>query len=423
MRILRDKFMKYISALFLTLLLTCGPVLTAQSQTLNISAIVNEDIITAYDLNNRVRFLILSTGTKPSPESLKRLQSQALSDLVEEKLKLQAAKENNIDVANAVIEKEIGNLAQRNKLTADQFKDLFAKNNTDVQTLKDKLEADIGWARFVGRVLRRKVRISEDQVDDELAVIASPKNQVQRRVFEIFLPMENVEQEISTRANIRDIRAQALNGANFSTLARNYSKSTSASLGGDRGWLSAGQLSDDLDEAVQQLNTGEISEPVETLTGMFLFKVTDMRQLQGDINETKLNLLQLVVSSNVAPDLAGATLNKASSKITSCKQAEELASADQNLTALKLENIKFGDLSSKLKENLSDKMVGDKTGVINSNQQIMQIFVCDRQAPESNLPTRRDIRKQLLEAKLDILARQHLRDLKNAAFIDIRQSF
>jgi len=51
---------------------------------------------------------------------------------------------------------------------------------------------------------------------------------------------------------------------------------------------------------------------------------------------------------------------------------------------------------------------------------VMLLMVCDRVAQSAELPGRNQIKERLFREKLDLLARRYLRDLRRAAFLDIR---
>lgn len=409
---------------FLIVSLLALPLYTQQvkAQSLRIAAIVNDDVITVYDLQNRMRFIIFSTRVQPDQALLKRIQNQALNALIDEKLKIQAAKEHNISIASALINKEVSRLEQKNNIPNGGLPNLLAQNNIDVQTLYDRVTADLSWTKFVGRTLRRNARITEDQVDDELDIIASQKNQTQKRVFEIFLPLDGNELESETRATALELKKELREGATFTTLARNYSKSSSAQIGGDRGWLSPGQLPEEIDVAVQKLKIGEVSDPIETLTGLYIYTVTEERNLSGDIDQTELGLVQISTKTSATTSLGVVIgqLNGLKSEINSCEAALSLAEGNDAISATKTDKIFLRDLSATVKEQVKDLKVNQSTAPIPVQDAAILLTVCSRKEPKSNLPSRREIRGQLIGAKMEILARQSLRDLRNAAFIDIR---
>ncbi|MTI10127.1 peptidylprolyl isomerase [Curvivirga aplysinae] len=412
---------KILSFLIMSLLVFPLFVKDSFAQSLKIAAIVNEDVITVYDLQNRMRFIIFSTQAKPDQAALKRIQNQALRALIDEKLKIQSATESNITISSSLVDKEIGKLEKRNNLSEGQLPILLQRNNIDVQTLKDRVTANLSWARFVSRNLRRNVQITEDQVDDELDIIAAQTNQSQKRIFEIYLPFDGAELESDTRAIALELKKELEEGSTFTTLARNYSKSSSAQLGGDRGWLSPGQLPEEIDSKVQALKIGEISEPIETLTGLYLFQVTEERNLAGDIGQTELGLVQLSMSTaSTARDVVLGQMNNLKSQINSCEGAVTLANNNSNISHTQTNKIFLRDLSDLVQSQVRDLKINQSTSPIPVQDAVILLTICSRKEPQSNLPSRREIRKQLFNAKLDILARQRLRDLRNAAFIDVR---
>lgn len=406
----------------LTIILISGLSNTSHSQSMKIAAVVNDDVITVYDVQSRMNFMIFSSNSPKDQNSIKRIQNKAVRDLIDETLKVQEASRRNVSVADAKVNKEIQSIEQRNKLPVGGLSKVLAKNRTSIETLKERIHADLVWRRFVGRELRRKVRISEDQVDDELDIIASQSELGQKRVFEIFMPLESIEQEIETRATILDLRKQILSGTSFTSIARNFSKSSTNQIGGDRGWLSPGQLPEELDAIVQKLSPGELSEPVETLSGIYLFQVTDERKLTGNSGDTEFSFTQVTipVPETGMDDATQSILNNAKASLNSCEAASIVTQEIIGAKVSKTDKIKLSALSDLVSGKIKNLKVGQTSEPIMLPKSAMFITICTRKDPKSNLPSRSDIRKQLLNAKLDILARQHLRDLRNTAFIDIR---
>jgi len=233
----------FLIILFLSLVLTVAP---ASAQTQGIAAIVNDDVISVYDLNARVSLVIATSNQKETPEVRNRLSKQVLNQLVDEKLKMQEAKRLNINIPRTAIEESYRDLERRNNLPKGGLDQFLASKGVDKLALLEQIEAEISWANAVNRSLSYQIQIGDEEVDEIIAEINASKGMTEYQLAEIFLPVDNpqIENEVLNLANrlVENLKS----GASFQSLARNYSQSATAAVGGDLGWVRLGQLAEAL---------------------------------------------------------------------------------------------------------------------------------------------------------------------------------
>ena len=214
----------------------------AQNNLMRIAAVVNDDIISVLDLEQRLRLAALSSNLNLDAQTRQRLMPQVLRSLIDERLQLQEATANSVTATDQEIENEIGNLAQRNNMNANQLAGLLASRGIDIQTLRNQYNSQIAWAKYVGRRLMRQVDVGEDEIDAELARLTEVADQPQKRVYEIFLGIDNPDEANEIRSNAERLLNQIRDGADFSSLARSFSQSGTASAGGGSGLDCAGPV-------------------------------------------------------------------------------------------------------------------------------------------------------------------------------------
>lgn len=132
-----------------------------------IVVLVNDDPISAYDIEQRERFLALTTQEKPSPA----LKKKATEMLIEERLQLQEGRKQGITAAEDDVSKVIGSMAQKNNMSADQLGSALGQMGVNVKTLQDRVRAQIAWQRVVQRKFRHNIVVGESEVDKALAGI------------------------------------------------------------------------------------------------------------------------------------------------------------------------------------------------------------------------------------------------------------
>lgn len=96
-------------------------------------------------------------------------KGKAQEELIEEKLKLQAAKQLNVVVEDAEVDKIVGGIAERNKMTLEQFGQHMKGMGVDIRTMKNRFKAEMSWREVVRRRFGHLISITERDVDQLMA--------------------------------------------------------------------------------------------------------------------------------------------------------------------------------------------------------------------------------------------------------------
>ena len=115
-----------------------------------VAAIVNDEVVSTYDVNQRASLLLAGSGIEPSRETYDRARAQALRDLVDERLQLQEANERKVKVDPVDIDRAIADIARQNGTSADTLRNDLGAAGIGIQTLRTQIESDIAWRRLVG---------------------------------------------------------------------------------------------------------------------------------------------------------------------------------------------------------------------------------------------------------------------------------
>jgi len=119
--------------------------------------------------------------------------------------------------------------------------------------------------------------------------LSARRGSIERRVAEIFIPVESATKEAEGLANANRLLDELRRGANFAGLARQFSQSGTATLGGDLGWVQDGELDEELNAVLLQMGPGDISPPIRTLSGYQILLLRDMRKNEGqDIDRGRI---------------------------------------------------------------------------------------------------------------------------------------
>ncbi len=245
------------------------------------AAVVNDEVISVLDLSMRVRLAIIGAGVQDSQEVRRRLTPQVLRGLIDERLQMQEATRLDIAVTDDQVADALQQISQQNGMSEGQFLSMLRNRGVIPTTLIDQIRAQIAWQTVVQRRLRPTVVVSNEEVQEVVDRLAARQGSIERRVSEIFVAVESAAQEQQALANANRLLEQLRAGANFGGLARQFSQSSTARLGGDRGWIQDGELDDSLNQALAQMGPGDVSRPIRTLAGFHILLLRDMRRNEG----------------------------------------------------------------------------------------------------------------------------------------------
>lgn len=268
--------MKRCLALLFVGLLTCLSPASAQDS-MQIAAVVNDDIITMIDLLVRTRVALVASQQPDTPENRSKLLVPALRNLIDERLKQQAARAGGVEVADEEVNDRMQQLASQNSMSVDEFKQGLLSRGILVDNFTEQMRAELGWVKVVQQRFRNSAAVTDKDVDDEIQESQKHIGTPEYLVAEIFLPVYSAADAEVVRRNAEELMQQLRSGADFSALARQFSQSATAGNGGQLGWTRRDQLDPAVANAVGQLQSGQVTGPVQVAGGYTLLALRDQR--------------------------------------------------------------------------------------------------------------------------------------------------
>ena len=391
-----------------------------------IAATVNEDIVSVFDLRARMQVVIASSGLRPTPQLQKRLSQQVLRSLIDERLQLQEAKRRNIKVSQRDIRRAKATIEKQNKIPPGSFDDFIKKIGVPRDALMTQIRAQITWQKLMARIILPRVTVGEDEIDETLKRLKERKGQVEYRVSEILLAVDQPEQEGDVRRTAQRLLEELRKGAKFAAIARQFSQTASASVGGDLGWIQEVAMNTELRQIISRMKEGEISGPIRTLAGMQIFRLTKKRRiLLGRANDTVIDLQQILLPlrKGLANDYIKAQMNLAqilSDTLSDCSDHRRAAGEAKSMGGAKLGKVRLGNLSKIVRVAVENLPVGKASPPVRMKNGVAIFMVCNRKEAGGGLPSREQIGDRMRQERVDVLARRYLRDLRTAAIVDLR---
>src|ERR1700760_613666 len=205
-----------------------------------IVAVVNDEAISEADLNNRMKLAMLAGNYPDTAEVRAKIQPQVLRVLIDDQLRIQEAMRLKLTVDKEEVDNDLKATAEQNHQTLPQLKELLTKQGISFATLEKQTLAQVSWRKVVQKEIRRRVEITDDEIDAAYSKMMSAVDKKQYLVAEIFLGVDAPSDDARVQTFADNIEDQIQHGANFAQLAQQFSQAAGASQGGDLGTVQDG---------------------------------------------------------------------------------------------------------------------------------------------------------------------------------------
>ncbi|MBY0422432.1 MAG: SurA N-terminal domain-containing protein, partial [Parvularculaceae bacterium] len=133
-----------------------------------VAAVVNDKVITTYDVAQRLRLMLLSSGGRVPPQAIPQLQQRALRDLNEDKLKLADGEKWKVDLDPKELDEEYFGMGAQSGLNPVQFEQVLKQEGIDTESLKEQVRARIVWQKIITGRFRSRVKVNENEINEQL---------------------------------------------------------------------------------------------------------------------------------------------------------------------------------------------------------------------------------------------------------------
>ncbi|MEJ5976482.1 peptidylprolyl isomerase [Novosphingobium sp. PS1R-30] len=389
------------------------------------TALVNGDIITGTDVDQRLALILAANDGKISDEEKERLRMQVLRNLIDETLQIQEAKASDITIEDGEIDQTYARVAQQNfNQNVAAMDSYLARVGSSPASLKRQIRGELSWQRLLRRNVQPFINVSEEEVKEVIARQQQDKGTEEYRIGEIYLAASpDAKQQVFE--NAKRIVDQLKQGGSFVAYARQYSQASTAAVGGDLGWIRLSQLPGELATASRELQPGQLVGPIEVPGGFSIVYLIDKRQvLTADPRDAVLALKQISISFPAGTTQADAT-RKAGEFANAMKEARGCGAVDGVARALGAQvvandQIRARDLPGPLQDAVLGMAVGETSPPFGSIADgVRVLMLCGRDDPQSNNTLNFDqVMAQMEDERVNKRAQMYLRDLRRDAIID-----
>ncbi|HEX7758047.1 MAG TPA: peptidylprolyl isomerase [Caulobacteraceae bacterium] len=399
-----------------------------QGLTEAVVASVNDDIISTYDVVQRMRLLIVTSGIQVTNDNLPELQSEALRSLIDERLELQElrreGKEQKFDLiaSDDEVNDEINDIARSNNTSADALLGQLSAQGVQPDTFKAQLRAEISWRGWIRGRYGSRVKIGEDQIKAYQARIQAESGRPQYQLSEIVIDNARAGGSPQAMAGASQLIDQLQKGAPFAAVARQFSTAPTAANGGDVGWVSPGEMPREVDQTLDQMRAGQLSAPIATKDSVYVVLLRDKRA-GGAATLVSLKQAAVALAATATEDqvaAAQAKLEALRGRVNGCDTLQVQAGKIDGVIYGDLGEAEIKDLAPAFREAAQALNIGQVSEPLRTDAGLHIIAICNKRQSGADLMNHDEIENRLQGMQLSMISKRYLRDLRNSATIETR---
>jgi len=249
------------------------------AQEVAIKVLVNDDPISDYDINQRERFLAITSQQQPNP----KLKKEAIDLLINERLQIQEGKKLGFTPDEDDVNKIVEDMASKNNLSAEGLSSALGRAGVNIKTLKDRIRAQLVWQDVVRKKFRHEVQVGEVEVDRALSDSGEEggkdHTKMQLRQVKFSLPRNADQRTVAARlAAAEALRAKFSNCANVTDLAKSVDGVTTKTFQEEQ----TAALTQPARLLVMNAKVGQMTPPTLSSSGVELYAVCGKVSVRGD---------------------------------------------------------------------------------------------------------------------------------------------
>lgn len=264
--------MKKIIYLIAALLFTTN----AFAQSFKIVSIVNGELISTEDIDNRMKAFSLTANVPINKQTEGMMFQRVLHNTIDEKLKLQDAAANGVSISQKDINAAVESFEKNNQMPKGELKKLLKSKNISFDAFTKQMESDLAWVRLIRKKMAAEPPITQAEIDETLAEAKRDLAQPKYLVYEIFVKNENAK-------NLNQLVDNLRKDARFELYAVQFSDAPSAASGGNLGWANKGSFLPEIETALAKMKEGQISNPIKTADGYYIMKLIGAYDPERDV--------------------------------------------------------------------------------------------------------------------------------------------
>jgi peptidyl-prolyl cis-trans isomerase SurA len=396
-----------------------------------IVAVVNDEVITQFDLALRTRLAVAQLsrqGTPLPPTDV--LERQVLERMISDRVQLQLARDTGIRIDDAQLEKILTRIAADNKMTLPQFREAIERDGLAFSRFRDDLRDEVVISRLREREVDSRVVVNESEIDNFLKSSTAQGGNDELGLAHILVRVPegaSPEQLAERRGRAEQALAQIKAGTDFGQVAAAFSDAPDALKGGSMGTRPADRWPSLFADAARTLRVGEPSGVLRSPAGFHIIRVVG-RKVGGSsavVQQTRARHILVRVNELVSEAEATQRLRILKERIENGTPFGELARlhSDDGSAARggELGWISPGDTVPAFERAMDQLKLNELSDPVRSDFGVHLIQVTERRSEDLSAERQRLVARQALRArKADEAYQEWVRQMRDRAFVSVR---
>ena len=402
-----------------------------------IVAVVNDEAITARELEERSRFAmkqLSQQGTSPPPRSV--VERQLLERMIGDRVQLQFAKDSGLRVEDADLERAIQRIAEQNKLTAQALRGQLERDGVPYPKFREDIRNEIVMTRLREREVDNKIVITESEIDTLLAASENEEmrsDEVELSHILVVVPENASPEQLQVRrTRAEEALAQLARGIDFKQVAAAFSEAPDALQGGAMGWRAGERLPTIFYDALKPMKPGQLSGILRSANGFHILRLNDRRggksvepQAPVSVKQTRVRHILFKTNELVSENEARNRLRTLKERLENKADFAELARVhSEDASASRGGDLGWilpGDTVPEFERAMNNLKPGEISQPVRSPFGWHLLQVLERGAQDVSKERRRMAARQTLRArKSDEAYQEWVRQLRDRAYIELR---
>ena len=189
--------------MFILVAISSSKIVFANQLEHKIVVLVNDRIITSFDIIQRIKVISIINDIKVNEDNINIIRNSVIKELIDEKLKIEKAKEFNIKVNEDEYLEFENNILNQRGILKNKLIDVFKENNIDYEEFSNFVKTQIMWQKVIGGLYNRLVSASEIEINEVLKKNSSIQYDQAKQIV--------IQKQLDLKSNklLRDLKNEA----------------------------------------------------------------------------------------------------------------------------------------------------------------------------------------------------------------------
>jgi len=395
-----------------------------------IIAIVETQTVTNSELNKKKEDIskMLSQQGEVIPSD-KKITKLSLDQLITEKLVIEYALMQGININDEQLNNVINNIAKSNNISIEELIKEIERDGSSFSVFRENIRIQLIFDQVKKRIISANLKISEFEIDNfiELQKERTPTRYNYSHIFieNIRDGTDNINSEL-TKNKLNKVINQ-LKENNFDEVAVDYSDGPMAKKGGLIGSKTMDEIPDIFIESLKLLEIEEVSQPINSSNGYHIIKLNQIEEFQMEtiiVRQSKVKQILLKKNQIISEDEIEKKLANIRNLIVEGmpfseaaeKYSEDGSAANQG----DLGWLKPGDTIPEFEKEMDNLKIDEISQPVKTSLGWHLIQVNDRREKDlSSESLRQRVKESLLKQKTEIKFNDWVKTLREGAHVEI----